>query len=86
MLTIYWILFIINSKDAMKNERIYQSKKQLKIRIDEWLENDNHIYIFEGKNTLILKKINRKLSKFANNSFDDQVTEEEINQEIHRLR
>ena len=70
----------------MLAERILQNKSELMSMIDKWSVNDEKLIVFERDDTLVLKKMNRKMSNFANNAHDDDMTMEDVVKEVHKIR
>lgn len=70
----------------MLAERILQDKSELISIIDNWSAGNEKLLIFEKGDTLVLKKMSTKISSFADDSYNDKMTMDEVVKEVHRQR
>ena len=70
----------------MLEEMILQDRSELIAIVDKWSDEEDKILIFENDDTLVLKKMKRNLSCFADDSYNDKMTMDEIVKEVHKNR
>jgi hypothetical protein len=70
----------------MLEEMILQDRSELIAIVDKWSHEEEKILIFENDDTLLLKKMRRSVSCFADDSFNDKMTMEEVVKEVHKYR
>ena len=67
-------------------EKILQDRSELMAIVDKWSNEEEKLLIFENDDTLVLKKMRRSISGFADNSYNDKMTMEEVVKEVHKNR
>ena len=67
-------------------EKVLQDSKELRTIVENWSSGGESLLIFEKDDTLVLKKMKKKLTSFADDSFNDQMTMEEVVNEVHKNR
>lgn len=71
---------------SMLAERILQDKSELISIIDNWSAAGEKLLIFEKEDTLVLKKMSTKITGFADDSYNDKMTMDEVVKEVHKNR
>ncbi|MCK4766567.1 MAG: hypothetical protein KAW12_30520 [Candidatus Aminicenantes bacterium] len=67
-------------------EKILQDRDELIAIVNKWSDEDERLLVFEKDDTLVLKKMKWNLSGFADDSYNDEMSMEEIVAEVHRNR
>jgi len=70
----------------MLEEMILQDRNELIAIVDKWSDEEDKILIFENDDTLVLKKMKRSLSCYADDSYNDKMTMDEIVKEVNKNR
>lgn len=67
-------------------EKILQDRGELMTIIKKWSGEGDHLLVYEKEDTLVLKKMKRSLADFADNSYNDKMSMDEVVKEVHRIR
>lgn len=67
-------------------EKVVQDRSELMTIINRWSDKSGKLLILEKNDTLVLKKVRNGISGFADNSFGDEMSMEEVEAEVHKLR
>ena len=70
----------------MLEEKILQDRSELIAIVDKWSDEEEKILIYESDDTLVLKKMRRSISCFADDSYNDKMTMDEVVKEVHKNR
>lgn len=70
----------------MLKERILQNRKELMTIVNGWSDEGERLLIFEKDDTLVLKKMKRSITAFADDSYNDKMSMGEVVKEVHRIR
>jgi hypothetical protein len=70
----------------MLKERILQNREELMTIINDWSDEGERLLIFEKDDTLVLKKMKRGITAFADDSYNDKMSMDEVVKEVHRIR
>ncbi len=70
----------------MLAERILQDPKELLSIVDNWSKKGERLLVYEKGDTLVLKRMNKGLSAFADDSSGDRMSMEEVVREVHQSR
>jgi hypothetical protein len=76
----------ITMEVPMLAERILHDKSELISIIDNWSAGGEKLLLFEKGDTLVLKKMSTKISSFADDSYNDKMTMDEVVKEVHKQR
>jgi hypothetical protein len=67
-------------------EKVLHNRKELRTIVENWSVDGESLLIFERDDTLVLKKMKKSITAFADDSFDDEMTMEEVVNEVHKNR
>jgi len=67
-------------------EKVLQDRKELSTIVENWSADGESLLIFEKDDTLVLKKMKKGITSFADDSFNDEMTMEEVVTEVHKNR
>ncbi|MCP5045950.1 MAG: hypothetical protein GY940_02190 [bacterium] len=67
-------------------EKVLQNREELMSIVNKWSNEDEKLLIFEKDDTLVLKKMTQRLSGFADNSYNDEMSMEDVVKEVHKNR
>ena len=67
-------------------EKVLQNREELISIINQWSNEDEKLLIFEKDDTLLLKKMAQRFFRFADNSYNDEMSMEEVVKEVHKNR
>ena len=67
-------------------EKILQDRKDLLTVVNSWSQEGERLLIYENDDTLVLKKMKKNISTYADDSYDDKMSMEEVVQEAHKNR
>jgi len=67
-------------------EKILHDRNELIAIVNKWSDEDERLLVFEKDDTLVLKKMKWSFSGFADNSYNDEMTMEEVVKEVHKNR
>lgn len=67
-------------------EKVLQDPQELMSIIAGWSKEGERLLIFEKDDTLVLKKMKKSITSFADNSYHDEMTMEEVVKEVHKTR
>lgn len=67
-------------------EKILQDRKDLLTVVNNWSQEGERLLIYENDDTLILKKMKKSISSYADDSYDDEMSMEEVVREVHKNR
>jgi hypothetical protein len=70
----------------MLEEKILQDRSELIAIFAKWSDDEEKILVYENDDTLVLKKMRRRVSCFADDSYNDQMTMDEVVNEVHKNR
>jgi len=70
----------------MLEEKILQNRSELIAIVEKWSDDKEKILIFENEDPLVLKKMTKSASSFADNSYNDKMTMAEVVEEVHKNR
>lgn len=67
-------------------EKIVQDRNDLFAVVSNWSQEGDRLLIYENDDTLVLKKMRKSISTYAEDSFGDKMSMEEVVQEVHKIR
>lgn len=67
-------------------EKVLQDREELRTIVESWSADGESLLIFEKEDTLVLKKMKKGITSFADDSFNDEMTMEEVVNEVHKNR
>ena len=66
--------------------RIAGDRNDLLTVVNNWSQEGERLLIYENDDTLVLKKMKRSISTYADDSYGDKMSMDEVVQEVHKNR
>jgi hypothetical protein len=73
-------------EELMVLEKILQDRQDLLSVVNNWSREGERLLIYENDDTLVLKKMKKSISTYADDSYNDRMSMEEVVREVHKNR